>query len=126
MKQSSFRHRVLTIVAAIPTGKLLTYGDVATAAGTPRAARAVGATLRNSAGVDLPWHRVVNAQGRVSGGGDVARPVLQTRLLRGEGHRFDNNGVLDLSAARWDLNEAPVWDDAPWESLDQPPDDFEG
>ncbi len=124
MKDSSFRDRVLTIVCAIPEGLLLTYGDVATAAGTPRAARAVGAVLRAGTGVEIPWHRVVNAKGRVSGGGDVARPPLQIKRLQAEGHRFGSDGVLNLAERRWDLKEAPTWHDAPWESKDQPPDDF--
>jgi methylated-DNA-protein-cysteine methyltransferase related protein len=56
------RHdRIRTAVAAIPEGRVATYGDVAAAAGE-RSARVVGWVLRDD-GADLPWHRVLRADG---------------------------------------------------------------
>lgn len=59
--------RILQTIAAIPRGKVCTYGKIAELAGLPRHARLVGATLRNlPAGSKIPWHRVINSQGRIS------------------------------------------------------------
>lgn len=101
-----FRERVLLIVETIPHGKVLTYGDVATLAGSPRAARAVGGILRGELGRSLPWHRVINAAGRVSAGGTPGRALKQIELLQAEGHRFGPNHALDLGARRWGLEDA--------------------
>lgn len=60
----SLAERVHRVVTAIPAGVVLTYGEVATEAGAPRAARAVGHVLA-AAGDGLPWWRVVTASGRL-------------------------------------------------------------
>ena len=95
---ASFAARIVAIVAAIPKGRVATYGQVAGLAGRPRAARIVGGILRN-ASEEVPWHRVVNAQGGIStfkiGAGD-----LQVALLRSEGVEIVD-GMLDLAAFRW-------------------------
>ncbi|ARF51213.1 cysteine methyltransferase [Pantoea stewartii subsp. stewartii DC283] len=62
-----FKQRIWQIVAAIPPGKVTTYGDVALLAGSPRAARQVGGVLsRLPEGSTLPWHRVINRHGTLS------------------------------------------------------------
>ena len=61
----SFRAAVYAIVRKIPRGEVATYGQVALLAGRARAARAVGGAMR-SCPDDVPWHRVVNAQGGIS------------------------------------------------------------
>ena len=95
---ASFGTRIIAIVRAIPPGRVATYGQVAGLAGRPRAARIVGGILRGAAD-DVPWHRVVNAQGGIStfkiGAGD-----LQVALLRSEGVEVVD-GRLDLAALRW-------------------------
>lgn len=121
---NAFRRRVLAIVRAIPRGHVLAYGEVATAAGSPRAARAVGNTLRSlgRAEGDVPWHRVVNARLRITFKGDTERATLQRRRLEAEQVRFGESGTIDASH-RWDLAEAPSFVDeplAPWE----PPEDW--
>ncbi len=63
---TDFAARVRAVVAAIPPGDVLTYGEVATEAGAPGAARAVGNVLAGG-GADLPWWRVVPASGRLVG-----------------------------------------------------------
>ena len=58
---------VWKVVSEIPSGHVLTYGEVARLSGMPRAARRVGQALRRSPrGMNLPWHRVINAQGKIS------------------------------------------------------------
>jgi methylated-DNA-protein-cysteine methyltransferase-like protein len=67
MTQANLREIVWQVVASIPEGKVATYGQVAKIAGYPSQARYVGATLRNlPKNTALPWHRVINAQGRIS------------------------------------------------------------
>ena len=108
---ASFRERVLALVARIPAGRVMTYGQLALLAGHPSAARQAGYVLNSLAdGSDLPWQRVINAQGKVSthkvGFGD-----LQEKLLRAEGVQFDAAGRCDLPRLLW-------W---PEEETDAPP-----
>src|SRR6188508_2759282 len=80
---ASFERRVYELVRAIPAGETMTYGDVAAAVGSPRAARAVGnAMARCPLFPAVPCHRVVRAADGWSGwGGD---PALKRRLLAAE------------------------------------------
>ena len=108
----SFRLRVFRVVHMIPLGKVATYGQVATLAGRAGAARACGTILRNSFDEPgLPWHRVINAQGRVSQGGDVFRPEHQRRLLVAEGVHFSRAGRCSLREHAWAGPQTTL----PWE-----------
>ena len=99
---SPFREAIYRIVATVPEGRVTTYGDVAAVAGSPRAARQVGyAMAALPEGTDVPWHRVINAQGRISHRGDVQRPIEQLRRLEDEGVAFDPGGRCDLEQLRW-------------------------
>ena len=100
-EEESFRARIYAVVRQIPRGKVATYGQVAALAGKPRAFRACGSLLGAYLGQDLPWQRVLNAQGRVSQGGDLARPLLQRSLLEAEGVHFRRSGSCDLRLYRW-------------------------
>lgn len=94
---AQFRQDVYAIVAAIPHGKVLTYGQVALLAGYPNHSRLVGNLLcKAESSSHLPCHRVVNAQGRPA-------PVWQEQrpLLEAEGVPFKSNGCVNLSLARW-------------------------
>lgn len=120
-----FQERVLRIVRAVPRGRVTTYGDVATLAGSPRAARAVGQTLRTCVhdGDGVPWHRVINGQGRISFKGDSLRATRQRALLESEDVEFDD-GAVDWSRVRWDHRDAPsFFDEAVPPGV--VPDDFE-
>ena len=103
---AAFRARVYRLVAAIPAGRVATYGQIAALAGHPRRARHVGNALAHPHGIaGLPWHRVLNAAGRVSrrGGGHrspEAAERLQRRLLAAEGVRF-TGGRVALERFRW-------------------------
>ncbi len=83
-----FTEAVIAVLTATAPGDVLTYGEVATEAGFPGAARAVGNLLRQSEG--LPWWRVVAASGRLIPG-DSKR---HARLLRSEGHSIRNDRIV--------------------------------
>ena len=90
-----FRQDVYSIVAAVPYGRVLTYGQVALLAGYPNHSRLVGRLLCGAtASAQLPCHRVVNAQGRPA-------PVWQEQrlLLEAEGVPFKPNGSVDMHLA---------------------------
>lgn len=101
MNDADFRRKVLELVARIPVGRVMTYGQLALLAGNPGAARQAGQVMNSLAGGSgLPWQRVINAQGRVSthklGFGDI-----QERLLQAEGVVFDPSGRCDLGKVQW-------------------------
>lgn len=97
-----FHSRVYDVVRDVPVGSVATYGDVATRLGSPRVARHVGWALAAlPPDTDVPWHRVLNAQGRVSSRGDVWRAEEQIARLTAEGVPFDANGRCDLRRHRW-------------------------
>ena len=98
-----FHQRVYAMVRRVPFGRVTTYGDVATELGSPRVARHVGWALSAlmDSPTDVPWHRVINAKGRISFKGQTYRAERQRQLLEHEGIRFDANGRIDLKTYRW-------------------------
>ncbi len=91
-----FFSNVWEVVAGIPEGCVLSYGEVARRAGSPRRARMVGrAMARAPKRLELPWHRVVNAQGRISFPEGSRSARRQQELLEAEGVVFAD-GVIDL------------------------------
>jgi len=91
-----FVKAVWQVVQGIPPGHVLTYGEVARLAGMRRAARRVSQAMRRAPrGMQLPWHRVVNAQGRISLPKDSAGHRRQRELLEAEGVVF-REGIIDL------------------------------
>lgn len=95
----SFAARVYAAVRRIPVGRVATYGDVAAAAGRPRAARAVGNLMRGCPHRDVPCHRVVAAGGRLGGyGGNEA---LKRSLLRAEGVWVVGQRIRRFPTLRW-------------------------
>jgi methylated-DNA-protein-cysteine methyltransferase-like protein len=94
--------RIWQVVILIPAGKVATYGDVARQAGLGRAARRVGRSLRGlPEGTAVPWHRVVNAQGRIVVPGGAAVRSTQRRRLEREGVVFRSETGLSLRTYRW-------------------------
>ncbi len=91
--------RIWRAVAAIPRGEVASYGGIARRAGAPRRARLVGHALKVApASLNLPWHRVLNAQGRISLPAGSKAHRMQRRLLEEEGVVF-RNGRVDLGKA---------------------------
>lgn len=81
---TSFSEDVYQVVKTIPRGKVMTYGEVATAAGHPGAARAVGTILSKNYDLDIPCHRVIRSDGKLGSynRGGVAQKTI---ILRAEG-----------------------------------------
>jgi len=93
---------VYRVVRRIPAGRVASYGQVAAVAGMLRAARQVGYALHAlDPGSAVPWHRVVNAQGRISARGPSETVLLQRSLLEAEGIRFEPSGRIDLARFGW-------------------------
>jgi len=100
--EPDINHRIWQVVALIPEGKVTTYGEVAQKAGMARAARRVGQALRGlPANTRIPWHRVVNAQGRLSLPEGSIPLRTQRDRLESEGIPFGVNGAIDLNQYGW-------------------------
>ncbi|WP_315856972.1 MGMT family protein [Microbulbifer agarilyticus] len=91
--------RICLALAQVPTGRVVTYGGLAEMAGLPRAARLVGQTLRKlPRDTTLPWHRVLNAQGRIS----IPEPGYQRQKSRLEAEGIVLiHGKVDLKQFLW-------------------------
>ena len=99
----TFFRSAFRVVDRIPRGRVATYGQVARMAGRPGAARQVGWALHAlPSGSHTPWHRVLNAEGRISPRGLGQEEEIQRRLLEGEGVPFDARGRVDLERFGWD------------------------
>ena len=93
---------VYAIVRAIPRGRVMTYGQISQALAKRISPLAVGWAL-NTAPRNVPWHRVVNAQGKCSTD-EKGEPGRQRELLEREGVSFRGT-ALPLSEYRWELSE---------------------
>lgn len=96
-----FTQRVIEIIKSIPEGHVMTYGQVARLAGSPRGARQVVRILHSLSRIHkLPWHRVVNAKGEIAIQDDESR-MIQELYLQGEGVGVNHRGVIDLDKYRY-------------------------
>jgi methylated-DNA-protein-cysteine methyltransferase related protein len=91
--------RIYQAARQVPRGQVTTYGDVATIVGQGCDARIAGYAMANCPD-DVPWQRVINAQGKISlrSGDGSAR---QRMRLEAEGVVFDQRGKIDLERYRW-------------------------
>jgi len=103
--KSEFRKNVLKIVSSIPKGNVTNYGTIATLAGSPNAARAVGGILRSLTIEEnhIPWWRVINKTGRISisqniGGVDKE---IQKEKLESEGIEVSMNYKINMRKYSW-------------------------
>lgn len=93
--------RIWQVVALIPTGSVASYGQIADLAGLPGRARMVSRALKLAPEhLQLPWHRVVNSQGRIAIPPGEPAHALQLSLLRGEGVVFRGKKIM-LEQHRW-------------------------
>jgi len=96
------RNMVYSMTSRIPEGRIATYGQIAKLIGFPRHARQIGfalSTLKN--GSSVPWHRVINAKGKISPRGLEGCDDYQRLLLEEEGVIFDVNDCISLKQFQW-------------------------
>ncbi len=97
-----FTLKVIQTIAAIPAGKVATYGQIAAMAGNHRAARQVSRVLHTcSHKYQLPWHRVIGAAGKITLPKDHSSHLKQKKKLQQEGIEFGLSDTIDLSLYQW-------------------------
>ncbi len=101
--QLTYRDRVYELVLKIPPGQVMTYGQIARVLGEGYDARAVGNVMHATPADEreIPWHRVINAQGGCSTAGRTLPPDLQQLLLEAEGVRFSQSGRCRIADYLW-------------------------
>lgn len=99
----AFFEDVYEVVKRIPKGKVATYGQIARLIGEPRKARIVGWALHSNPyrGV-VPCHRVVDRNGKLSGGFAFGGVEVQKKLLEDEGIKFNSDGIINLKVYLWE------------------------
>jgi len=94
---------IFEVVRSIPKGTVASYGQIAAVVGrcSPLMVGFAMAALPFES--DVPWHRVVNREGRISLRGDGDGEQIQRILLEAEGIHFDESGRIDLNRVRWEF-----------------------
>lgn len=105
-EKDGFAARVYAVVAQIPYGRVVSYGQIARLLGAPRAARQVGWAMRRCPEA-LQWQRVVKDNGEIAGGGHAD---FRRMLLEEEGVEFLPDGRVDMAKCRYFFGEAPAED----------------
>ena len=102
MNKTLFREKVYKLTRQIPKGKVVTYGQLARLAGSPRAARAVGMCMKiNPDAPNTPCHRVVASNGNLTGYSAGNGISTKKKMLIEEGVRFKGDRV-DLTSSKWE------------------------
>ena len=96
---TGFRQRVEAVVAQIPQGRVMTYGQIAAICGNPRAARIVGG-VAHFGDPDLPWQRVVNKSGGLAAGYPGGR-AGHKQVLEGEGIVVSEDFKVNVKELLW-------------------------
>jgi methylated-DNA-protein-cysteine methyltransferase-like protein len=104
-ESTGYRERVYQIVERIPTGRVMTYGQIAEILGEGYTPRTVGFVMHAADEEKTPWQRVINSQGACSTGRVILPPDKQQRMLEAEGIIFDARGRCDLKRYRWTPEE---------------------
>jgi methylated-DNA-protein-cysteine methyltransferase-like protein len=101
VNDKQYRERVYKIVAEIPQGRVMTYGQIAEILGEGYTPRTVGFVMHAADTQNVPWQRVINSQGACSTGRMTVPVNLQQQILQSEGIKFDEKGRCDLTVYRW-------------------------
>ncbi len=101
---NNFKEQVYQIVARIPRGRVMTYGQIAALAGSPRAARQVG-QVAHWGPMDLPWQRVVNKTGGLAGGYTTGGREAHRIDLEKDGVEVSEDYKVDVNSLLWWPNE---------------------
>ena len=97
----TYRERVYEIVRQIPSGRVMTYGQIAEILGEGYTPRTVGYVMHGSDTENVPWQRVINSQGACSTGRMTMPINLQQNMLESEGVVFSDKGKCDLGVYLW-------------------------
>ena len=112
-----YHERVYEMVRRIPSGRVMTYGQIAEILGEGYTPRTIGFVM-HAADEAVPWHRVINAQGACSTGRVLLPVDKQQRMLEAEGITFNERGRCDLARYRWSADEQ---DSAPTQTDESQP-----
>ncbi|MBY7145004.1 MGMT family protein [Virgibacillus sp. NKC19-3] len=108
-----FTENVITVLQQIPEGRVMTYGQVARVAGSPRAARQVVRILHSmSRKHNLPWHRVINVKGQIALRSEEG-VMNQKSMLEDEGVEVSKTGNVDLATYQFHTDGLLEEDDKP-------------
>lgn len=99
LRTSNFRVRVISLVSEIPKGRVMTYGQIATLCGNPRAARIVGG-IAHFGDPDIPWQRVVNKSGGLARGYPGGLNGHK-KALEAEGVKVSREYCVDVEKILW-------------------------
>ena len=90
------------LICEIPPGRVATYGQLGRIVGcSPRQVGHALSVLDSGRAKKVPWHRVVNAQGKISTRAEGGGEALQAQRLRKEGVIWRESGVIDLKSYGW-------------------------
>jgi methylated-DNA-protein-cysteine methyltransferase related protein len=104
---SDFSRKVMQLIRHIPEGKVATYGQIAMLAGKPQGSRGVAWILHSSSTAhNLPWHRVLNSQGKISFEIGTHNFRQQKKRLESEGVEISSDGKLSLKLFQWNKKPA--------------------
>ncbi len=101
VNEKQYREKVYRIVREIPSGKVMTYGQIAIILGEGYTPRTVGYVMFGADSENVPWQRVINSQGKCSTGRLTIPLNLQQELLETEGVIFNEKGRCDLRVFQW-------------------------
>ena len=101
MQPTATYERIYAVVRQVPSGRVATYGQIAAIVGDCTARMVGYALAATPAGSDVPWQRVINAQGKISLRAASGENTLQRQLLEEEGVRFDAQNRVNFRQYRW-------------------------
>lgn len=104
---AGFRVRVEAVVAQIPRGRVMTYGQLAAMCGNARAARIVGG-IAHFGNPDLPWQRVVNKQGGLAAGWPDGGRTGHKRALEADGVEVSDDYQVDVGKLLWNPSQTSL------------------
>ncbi|MET0779638.1 MAG: MGMT family protein [Candidatus Saccharimonadales bacterium] len=104
---AAFKERVYELVAQIPKGRVMTYGQVAALCGAAWAAWEVG-QIAHTGPEGLPWQRVVNKQGGLAAGWPGGGRAAHAARLQADGVEVSDEYTVDVGALLWNPNQATL------------------
>lgn len=104
---AEFKQRVYDLVAQIPEGRVMTYGQIAALCGAAWAAWEVG-QIAHTGPENLPWQRVVNKQGGLAAGWPGGGRSAQAALLQAEGIEVSDDHKVDVQTLLWNPNQTSL------------------